>query len=760
MTDPAAIDFDQWLMSGLEPELSIKDSNYRIIRRRAVWLLGQWSGIIIPLLRSEEDLVVRITAGKALKVVIDDFEFCSEEFEPFLGTSFGQLFHLLKEVKECDTKLSVLNVLAFIIERMGVAIRPLCSDLVQYLPALWEASNDHNMLRCSILATLVFIVQGLGTISQGLAPFLYPVIQLSTNLKDPCSVYLLEDGLELWLTVLHNTKQMNPPLFELAIHIPPILELGSENLRTMIYILQAYILLSPHEFIMNQAQQIGDCLHEQKADLLDEGVLMILRLTELELKVGPSPGPFRNLICSSLKSIYEGEAYPMVMSLHLSIASRLLISHPTEFNQYSIQVAELLQRPHQVVAGRILDVWLDKMIHVTQPDRKKLLSLALTSLITANSPVVLERLYGIFLNVSETLNDITRQDDATGVILDTLIKTPEDLAAEGDDLDYETEHDQRKREAAAQDPIHTINLREYLQGQIHQLKNQLGEAKYKDIMTNMDVETLSNLKEFVYDTILKGMRTKDIAEKFEVSRRTVLNVKKLFEATGSFEKRKSTGRPRSARTEDILNKIKTKVEAEPRSNIRAIARELRVDKMALLTTAQRQKRLDRCKKIITFLKKKPADQVLIFSDEKIFTVDAVSNSRTTRYIAKRPEDVHPSVRYQGRSKHPAGAMMLGVVGSDGKAFPPIWVKGTMDSTQYKRILAYKVFPTLNQTYGMKKKMTTTMSDRVARAFCFSLSPNRTRLVWTRWSFFQMRVLNVPNVTTGMNRDMRKEPIML
>eukprot|EP00095_Tigriopus_kingsejongensis_P006399 maker-scaffold1351_size46012-snap-gene-0.14 protein:Tk06399 transcript:maker-scaffold1351_size46012-snap-gene-0.14-mRNA-1 annotation:"peptidylglycine alpha-hydroxylating monooxygenase" len=79
----------------------------------------------------------------------------------------------------------------------------------------------------------------------------------------------------------------------------------------------------------------------------------------------------------------------------------------------------------------------------------------------------------------------------------------------------------------------------------------------------------------------KGMRTKDIAEKFEVSRRTVLNVKKLFEATGSFEKRKSTGRPRSARTEDILNKIKTKVEAEPRSNIRAIARELRVDKMAV-----------------------------------------------------------------------------------------------------------------------------------------------------------------------------------
>lgn len=504
------IDFDRWLVSGLEPELAIKDSNYRIIRRRAVWLLGQWSGvklspqlrpklyqIIIPLLHGQEDLVVRITAAKSLKVVIDDFEFCSEEFEPFLGTSFGQLFQLLGEVKECDTKLSVLNVLSYIIERMGVSIRPLCSELVQYLPALWDASNDHNMLRCSILTTLVFIVQGLGTISEGLAPFLYPVIRLSTDLKDPCSVYLLEDGLELWLTVLHNTKQMNPSLYELSANISPLLELGSENLRTMIYILQAYILLSPHDFLTNRGQQIGKTLEDMVTDLLDEGVLMVLRLTELELKVGPSPAPFKGLICLSLRSIYEGDDFPMVMSLHLSIASRLLISYPTEFNQYSIEVAQILQKPHHEVAGRILDVWLDKMLQVTQPDRKKLLSLALSSLLTSGSPVVLDRIFAIILNVTETLGDITRQDEQIGGHIDALIKSPADLAAEGDDLDYETEHDQRKRDVAAQDPVHTIILRDYLQTQIQSFKNQIGETRYEDIMTNVDVETMANLKEFV-----------------------------------------------------------------------------------------------------------------------------------------------------------------------------------------------------------------------------------------------------------------------
>ena len=46
------IDFDSWLLSGLEAELAVRDPNYRIVRRRAAWLLGQWSGVkLSPQLR-------------------------------------------------------------------------------------------------------------------------------------------------------------------------------------------------------------------------------------------------------------------------------------------------------------------------------------------------------------------------------------------------------------------------------------------------------------------------------------------------------------------------------------------------------------------------------------------------------------------------------------------------------------------------------------------------------------------------------------
>ena len=181
---------------------------------------------------------MRLAAAKAMKVVIDDFEFSVEELEPYLEQVFGLLFSLLKEVSECDTKLNVLNVLSYLIERVGVSIRPICSALLHYLPILWEESASHNMLRCSILSTLVFIVQGLGTVSEGLLPFLGPVLELSTDLTQDCHIYLLEDGLELWLTLLHNTAQPYPALLHLLPRIPPLLQLGSENLRTTIYILQ------------------------------------------------------------------------------------------------------------------------------------------------------------------------------------------------------------------------------------------------------------------------------------------------------------------------------------------------------------------------------------------------------------------------------------------------------------------------------------------------------------------------------------------
>ena len=58
------------------------------------------------------------------------------------------------------------------------------------------------------------------------------------------------------------------------------------------------------------------------------------------------------------------------------------------------------------------------MPYMTQAERRKLLSLALSSLLSTGSPVVLERVFGIFASVTEVLNDITEQDEDTGAIVE------------------------------------------------------------------------------------------------------------------------------------------------------------------------------------------------------------------------------------------------------------------------------------------------------------------------------------------------------
>jgi hypothetical protein len=112
------VNFDQWFSTTLTQELRVKGDNYRIIRRRVLWLIGQWTSVklsselrpalysvTLPLLQGDEDMAVRLTASNTLKHAIDDFEFNTDQFLPFLETSFSLLFTLLKEAHESDTKV-------------------------------------------------------------------------------------------------------------------------------------------------------------------------------------------------------------------------------------------------------------------------------------------------------------------------------------------------------------------------------------------------------------------------------------------------------------------------------------------------------------------------------------------------------------------------------------------------------------------------------------------------------------------------------
>lgn len=506
------VNFDQWFVSILRKELEIKEPSYKVIRRRVVWLIGQWAGIklsgelrpvlyetTLPLLSSEEDLVVRLEAAAALKAAVDDFDFNTEQFAPFLEPAFRLLYQLLQHVSEGDTKMKVLSVISFVIERVRLAVQPYADNLIQYLPHLWNESADHNMLRCAILTVLMHLVQGLGAASEKLYPFLTVVIQLSTDVSQPPSVYLLEDGLILWLVTLENAPKLNPGLLQLYPNIIPILDYSSENLRTCLKIIQAYVLLEPREFLQNISDTLISTCCNLLPELRPEGITTIMKLLEIILKTLPEEGSLllRPLLPQILKTIADGQEFPVVMSMYLCVAVRVLINNQTIFkNNLEIVAKEAGEIPEKTLQ-RILDVWVEKMPLVTQSERQKLLALGLTSLITWPTSVVNNRICGILLAVVEVLNDIMKTDDLSAQI-DSLV-----LTSEHDDYSYdnfredepETEHQRRKKQLSYRDPVHTVILKDYLRSQLMQLQQSLGPQGFEQLMQTVDIETMQQLQE-------------------------------------------------------------------------------------------------------------------------------------------------------------------------------------------------------------------------------------------------------------------------
>ena len=124
------------------------------------------------------------------------------------------LLQLLQDVKESDTRVSfktvsqpllawdctwdvikctqiffqlqVMKVFSLIMEQSGPEIRPHLPELLQQLPQIWSESGGESssLLRCSIVVTLVHVVEGLGPLSEQLHDFLIPIIKSATNVEE------------------------------------------------------------------------------------------------------------------------------------------------------------------------------------------------------------------------------------------------------------------------------------------------------------------------------------------------------------------------------------------------------------------------------------------------------------------------------------------------------------------------------------------------------------------------------------------------
>ncbi|CAL8251099.1 unnamed protein product, partial [Boreogadus saida] len=519
------VDFDEWFKNQLLGELQVSHHRYKLIRRRVIWLIGQWISVkfksdlrpllyeVILSLMQDPDLVEKRLHDKcdfwtsmkgpalphftlfplvfrrilfpqhalldsaqgnrrsALDYIkalffprlsrgggeqslfqleggrVDDFEFRTEQFLPYLESIFGLLFQLLQQVTECDTKMQVLHVISCVIERVHIQIRPYVGCLVQYLPLLWKQSEDHNMLRCAILTTLIHLVQGLGSESKNLYPFLLPVIQLSTDVSQSPHVYLMEDGLELWLVTLENSPAITPELLRIFPNMSALLELTSENMRTCFQIINAYIYLSATDFLQNYAEALCRSFCHLLKDITNEGQVQVLKVVEIALKVSPILGAhmFQPLLPAVLRGVVDGERYPVVMSTYLGITGRVLLQNSSFFSSLLTQMASECNQGIDQLLGNVIEMWVDRMDNITQPERRKLSSLALLSLLPSDNSVIQDKFCGIVNICVEALHDVMTEDSDTGTSRDCMLMSNFEEPKLSEDEEPPTEQDKRKK---------------------------------------------------------------------------------------------------------------------------------------------------------------------------------------------------------------------------------------------------------------------------------------------------------------------------
>ncbi|XP_066195700.1 importin-11 [Sylvia atricapilla] len=506
-----SVDFDQWFKNQLLAELQVSHDRFKPIRRRVIWLIGQWISVkfksdlrpvlyeAICNLLQDRDLVVRIETATTLKLTVDDFEFRTEQFLPYLESMFTLLFQLLQEVTQCDTKMHVLHVLSCVIERVDMQIRPYVGCLVQYLPLLWKQSEEHNMLRCAILTTLIHLVQGLGADSKNLYPFLLPVIQLSTDVSQPPHVYLLEDGLELWLVTLENSPCLTPELLRIFQNMSALLELSSENLKNCFKIINAYIFLSSSEFLQMYAADLCRSFCELLKDITTEGQVQVLKVVENVLKVNPVLGPqmFQPLLPSVFRGIIDGERYPVVMSTYLGIMGRVLLQNARFFSLLLSQMACELGQELDQILGNMIEMWVDRMDNITQPERRKLSALALLSLLPSLNSVIQDKFCGIITISVEGLHDVMTEDSETGTYKDCMVMFNFEESSATEDEEPHTEQDKRKKMLALKDPVHTVSLQQFIYEKLKAQQELLGEQGFHALMETVDTEIVAQLQEFL-----------------------------------------------------------------------------------------------------------------------------------------------------------------------------------------------------------------------------------------------------------------------
>ena len=223
-----------------------------ILRRRLIWLIGcsshvlknrqyAFEAIAYVLVNKcrENDIIVRLTAVGALNSLLYDSDGLIDTFAQYSDSVISSLYALANECSQlecCEEILSCINLLLMSIKEIGKHIGDNTADIVVGpLVSIWEnALEQKSHLRGNVLSILSCVATSVGTnySQQQLHSIALPMI--STSLGSTARnmhPFLIEDALNLWLTLVRQLSVSDPNLENIFGIIVTLLEDGFEHTR-------------------------------------------------------------------------------------------------------------------------------------------------------------------------------------------------------------------------------------------------------------------------------------------------------------------------------------------------------------------------------------------------------------------------------------------------------------------------------------------------------------------------------------------------
>ncbi|DAA79692.1 TPA_exp: Uncharacterized protein A8136_0465 [Trichophyton benhamiae CBS 112371] len=540
------LDFNTFLVSTLVPEIQIQGPGYNILRRRISVILGQWVpvkpsdidkasvyGIFQHLLDKSDpmnDQVVRVTAGRKLRQVLDPFEFSAEVFQPFSTSILQNLMQLIQEVSLSETKMALLETVRVAVVKMESNITPFADQIVSLLPGLWEQSGDEHLMKQAILTLLSSLIHSMRENSTRYHSMILPLIQKSVEPGSESLVYLLEESLDLWSAVLSETP--NPPSPEILALFPsifPIFEIGSDVVRQALEVTESYILLAPREFLDENVRfRLFDIFNTLLNPDVTPRIGLVPHLAELLIRTGESASEennenvygaiaksmlstgFMETLLSALYGAYQSRQttgpnrkqatiYGVAETDHLSVLARLALASPR--NCISAVTSATSSSSEEQTFTWILSEWFAHFDNIGDVNKKKLHTMALTHLLTVNGPsspaptYLLNNLQSYLTIWTDLITDLSEGPEVNPTDArhgDYLVFDPSE--AQGEKYhESETPETTRRRAWSASDAIHKINLREYVGQHLQALVQVCGGAdRFRDEwLVNVDREVVN-----------------------------------------------------------------------------------------------------------------------------------------------------------------------------------------------------------------------------------------------------------------------------